>query len=177
MSDTDYTSHSCAPDCAEHPFSSGYDWSKAIRAVTPPGEASSTPVAPATFPGQVTRYGCPIGSCDWTHDDGGPSIPAAYIPEGLPDPGVVATAHAMNLEGIVREHLETHPLIEWAREVARLRDESQRGSRDAGLVTAVLLHKLGGSAEIDDADLAAESGTLIREPAMHGFRLRVQPRR
>jgi hypothetical protein len=35
MGDIDYRSHSCAPVCAEHPFSSGYDWSEAIRAVTP----------------------------------------------------------------------------------------------------------------------------------------------
>jgi hypothetical protein len=34
MSD-DRESHSCAPECAEHPFSSGYDWSRAIQAVTP----------------------------------------------------------------------------------------------------------------------------------------------
>jgi hypothetical protein len=84
------------------------------------------------------------------------------------------TAHAMNMEGIVREHLETHPLIEWAREVMRLRNENERTGRDAGLTVAVLLHRLGGSAEISDADMAAESGTLVREPVMHGFRLAVR---
>lgn len=37
MSEIDYTSHSCAPSCAEHPFGSGHDWSGGIRAVVGPG--------------------------------------------------------------------------------------------------------------------------------------------
>jgi hypothetical protein len=36
VSNIDYRSHSCAPECAEHPFSSGYDWSAGIRAVASP---------------------------------------------------------------------------------------------------------------------------------------------
>ena len=119
---------------------------------------------------QTTRMHCPISSCEWHHDDPGPSAAGAFAT----DPNAVMTAHVMNMEGIVREHLETHPLIEWAREVMRLRNENQQGGRVAGLTVAVLLRRLGGSAEISDADMAAESGTLVREPVMHGFRLAVR---
>lgn len=35
LTDVDYRSHSCAPECPEHPFSSGHDWSAPIRSVTP----------------------------------------------------------------------------------------------------------------------------------------------
>ncbi len=53
--DLDYArSHSCAPSCAEHPFSSGTDWSAGIRAVTsdtwtPPGTAPE-PLDPSLLP-------------------------------------------------------------------------------------------------------------------------------
>ena len=116
---------------------------------------------------QITRLGCPLGSCDWHHDDPGPSAADAFTM----DAGGVAAAHAIAVESIIREHLEAHPLIEWAREVARLRDENQRADRDATLVVTVLLRRLGGSAELHDADLAAASGTLVREPVPDGFRL------
>jgi hypothetical protein len=67
----------------------------------------------------TTRYLCPL--CDWHHDQ----------PEArptMPPPGVSIPEHAEQTlmteytasETVIREHLETHPLIEWARKVASL---------------------------------------------------------
>lgn len=62
---------------------------------------------------QVTRYHCPLGACDWAHDDPGPAVEIDSDPEAL------ALSHAVAIDGIIREHLETHPLEEWAAEVVR----------------------------------------------------------
>ena len=79
------------------------------------------------------------------------------------------------MEGAVREHLETHPLIEWARELSNVRGEMDRRDRDAALTVKILLRRLGGSAEFaGDADRAAEQGKLICEQTAHGFRLSVR---
>ncbi len=70
---------------------------------------------------QVTRYHCPIGSCCWAHDAPGPD-PASGTGTTV-DEIVFSTVagHLAGIEAIVREHLETHSLEEWAREVMRLR--------------------------------------------------------
>jgi hypothetical protein len=122
----------------------------------------------ASLPRQVTRLECPIGRCPWTYDDPGPSGTAAFA-----DVAALMTAHAMDVEGVVREHLETHPLIEWARELARVRGEKTAEIRAASATVGVLLRRLGGPAEITNAELAAEQGTLYREPTASGFRLAV----
>lgn len=118
----------------------------------------------------VTRYTCPISVCPWVHDDPGPSTAGAFTS----DPAAIAAAHMLGMEGTVREHLETHPLIDWAREIARLREDAARTGRNASTVAVILLRRLGKTAEITDAEMAAEQGTLVREPVPHGFRLTVR---
>lgn len=74
----------------------------------------------STYPNQVTRYRCPIGTCEWSHDDQGPAastIGMAFT-DGLES---AARAYFTGVEEVIRAHLETHPLEEWAREVAQLR--------------------------------------------------------
>lgn len=71
----------------------------------------------------TTRYLCPL-ECGWHHDQTDP-IPTP------PAPGISIAEHAEKIltveyaasETAVREHLESHPLIEWAREVVRLQHE------------------------------------------------------
>lgn len=65
---------------------------------------------------QVTRYRCPIGACGWFHDDQGPSVLIDSDPEAL------TISHAKAIDDIVRAHLETHSLEEWAQEIGRLRE-------------------------------------------------------
>jgi hypothetical protein len=55
-------------------------------------------------------------------------------------------------------------------EVAQFRKDA----RDALLVVTVLIRKLGGHALIADADLAVETGALIRFPEMGGYSLTIK---
>jgi hypothetical protein len=67
----------------------------------------------------VTRHHCPL--CDWHTDDPGPDAEAlrvAVYPEAL------ARQHAAVVEAVLRGHLKTHPLEEWAAEVTRLREQA-----------------------------------------------------
>jgi len=123
----------------------------------------------------ITRYECPIGSCPWTRDDPGPDAS-----EGTGETIEQAAANAVRVyllraESAIREHLETHSLLEWAQEVMRLRGELDREKRDASAVGASLLRRLGGSAFVSGSELTAASGTLLRTPAANGFVLDVVP--
>lgn len=82
---------------------------------------------------EVTRRRCPLGSCDWYHDEPGPWIEAAdwVEPTGddLEQAGgdwqaavVLATLRAdmQRTEAVLRAHVKTHPLQEWVAEVVRL---------------------------------------------------------
>ncbi len=60
---------------------------------------------------QVRLHHCPIGSCDWAFEDKGAPRPAA------------SDSHARAVNTAIREHLQTHPLEQWAEEVVMLRVE------------------------------------------------------
>jgi len=84
---------------------------------------------------RVERLHCPIDACPWTHDDPGPGtgadvrLPAVELsakPGTFADAMAEATyrallAHALGQENVIREHLATHSLEEWVREIMRLR--------------------------------------------------------
>jgi hypothetical protein len=86
---------------------------------------------------RVERLYCPIGSCGWTLDrecppatthtfpDGQSPLhdgPAANLQEAIADVAYATLLHdAVETEGIVRAHLDTHPLLDWVTEVMRLR--------------------------------------------------------
>lgn len=124
------------------------------------------------LPWLATRYECPIGSCEWTRDDPGPD-PSEGTGETIGQAAENAVrAYLLRAESAIREHLETHPLLEWAQEVMRLRDQAWRADRDAVLAASVLVRRLGGEVQVSDAELAAAGGRLIREPAPWGFTLR-----
>jgi hypothetical protein len=120
------------------------------------------------LPWPVTRYECPISTCSWTRDDTGIS----GVIDGEDGIFPAMRKHAALIEAVVREHLETHPLLDWAKEVSRLREQAQRADRDAVLTAAVLVRRLGGEVQVSDAELAAAGGRLVREPAPWGFILR-----
>lgn len=101
---------------------------------------------------RVERLYCPIGSCGWTHDresppqtthtlpDGHSPVrdgPAATLQEAIADVAYATLLHdALEVEGVVREHLETHTLLEWFTEVMRLRRllDAKREISDRGSV-------------------------------------------
>jgi len=121
----------------------------------------------------TVRYECPIGPRPWTLDNPGPD-PSEGCGQTIEEIAFSAVrAHLLRSEAAIRGHLETHSLLEWAQEIQRLKTERWRSDKDALAVAAILLRRLGGSAEITDAELAAERGILQREPAIHGFRLSV----
>lgn len=77
---------------------------------------------------QVTRFECPIADCPWTYDYPGPAADD-HDEQVRVEPeddellmSAVARTIVQRLGGIIREHLETHSLEEWVREVMRLRD-------------------------------------------------------
>jgi hypothetical protein len=77
----------------------------------------------------ITRYECPIGSCEWTRDDTGPEVgegAGGTIEEAAAS---ALRAYLLRAETAVRAHLETHSLLEWVQELARLRDGVNRWSR------------------------------------------------
>lgn len=83
---------------------------------------------------RVERLYCPL--CEWTHDresppqtthtlpDGQSPLhdgPPATLQEAIADAAYATLLHdALQVEGVVREHLETHSLLEWFQEVMRL---------------------------------------------------------
>lgn len=89
---------------------------------------------------RVERLYCPL--CEWTHERESPSQTThAVPPDGYPplheDPATFQDAvanvayatvlhDALQIECVIREHLETHSLLEWFAEVMRLRGERDR---------------------------------------------------
>jgi hypothetical protein len=75
------------------------------------------------LPAGTTLYHCPL--CEWTHAE--LSMSETELIASLGDPVLdVLRRRAMAVEVQVASHLSTHPLTEWAREVARLRAEIDR---------------------------------------------------
>jgi hypothetical protein len=84
---------------------------------------------------RLTRYECPIESCEWVIDSPGPDPFAgrgATIEEAAAD---ALRIHFTEAEPVLREHLESHTLLEWVQEVMRLRyrqDSRPCDPEDAG---------------------------------------------
>jgi len=72
----------------------------------------------------ITRFECPIGPCPWTWDEPEPELPGIGA-----DPYALLISRATGAESVVKAHLETHALIEWVTELARLRDGVSSWSR------------------------------------------------
>lgn len=84
---------------------------------------------------RVERLYCPL--CAWTHDRESPPEATHTFPDGrsplhdgapatlqeaIADAAYATLLHdALEVEGVVREHLETHSLLEWFTEAMRLR--------------------------------------------------------
>ena len=134
----------------------------------------------AEFPPGTVLYHCPL--CDWAHAQ----LPAAEteLIASLGDPVFdVTMRRAMAIEVQVASHLSTHPLLEWAREVARLRGELDkartmqwRGESGALLLAVILLRRLGGEAYVSDAEQVFEGGVISQMPGRDGFRIWVSAR-
>jgi len=135
----------------------------------------------------VTIYECPLAACPWKGT--GPPPPPGEAITSDADIWRFLRDRAMAAEEVVRAHLETHTLLEWAQEVMRLREEltatlesldcadrkMRREAVDSSYIVAALVRKLGGSADIDDADMTGGQGMLVREPRAHGFTLELHP--
>jgi hypothetical protein len=85
-------------------------------------------VAPHEYPpgSRIILY-CPLLACPWQHD--GPPLPegsGSAADEAVAD---VLAKHFAGLEEAVKAHLETHTLLEWVQELARLRDSVNTWSR------------------------------------------------
>jgi hypothetical protein len=70
-------------------------------------------------PVPMVRYNCPLAACTW--DYYAPSITGAVIrsDEDIRS-GMLAAAIAN--DSVIKAHLETHSLLEWVTEIARLRE-------------------------------------------------------
>lgn len=89
---------------------------------------------------RVERLYCPL--CEWTHERESPRStthtfpdghsplhdgPPATLQEAIADAAYATLLHdALQVECVIREHLETHSLLEWFAEVMRLRGERDR---------------------------------------------------
>lgn len=122
----------------------------------------------------TTRYLCPL--CDWHHDETTPdfSNPDAahpFVKQTWPSgvDGLVAglaAGQAAVAEAAVKAHLETHPLIEWARALA----EERRDRADAARGVEIAMDEWGKS----DQRHAKESVAFAAERGAWGTtRMRV----
>ena len=132
------------------------------------------------LPAGTTVYQCPLRTCTWTYADLSPVEQKLWGFFDMP-PGIALIQEMAVLEAGVEAHLETHSLLEWVTEIKDLRAEldkatadAQRETRNDLLTVCVLLRKLGGTAVMTDAELAAENGTLVRCPHPLGFGLMVR---
>lgn len=66
-----------------------------------------------------TTTPCPLSTCTWTLEKDG-TEPAGHKPRAV-EPEDVFREIATTTEAIIRQHLETHSLLEWVQEVTRLR--------------------------------------------------------
>jgi hypothetical protein len=84
---------------------------------------AASPFSPQTI------VSCPIRSCTWTSNfTQTPANPVTVAPTT----DIYAILHAVlaNHEAVIREHLETHTLLEWVQEVTRLREELEAAQRE-----------------------------------------------
>lgn len=88
------------------------------------------------LPGQTDRYLCSISSCDWHYDT--PSLPTRRESIRALQVGVeqVLTERTHRIDSALREHFETHTLLEWLTEV-----QQARAKADAAM--AELVEKVG----------------------------------
>lgn len=105
---------------------------------------------------QVTRLTCPVTGCRWTHDDPGPVTNISAVMHAAPEEAakMPLTSHWVNLDQVIRDHLGTHSLEDWVRELARLRDEAA-GYRKA-LEAITEIPEDGGTC-YDAADVASRA--------------------
>ena len=78
----------------------------------------------------TTQYLCPL-ACGWIHDQGAPDfsgVPGSTMEEIVF--AAIARQHAAD-EIVIREHLETHALLEWVQALQAARDERDRWKRQA----------------------------------------------
>ena len=121
----------------------------------------------------ITRYECPVGPCEWTLDDPGPD-PSEGCGDTIEEVAYSALrAHMLRAEAAIRGHLEDHGLLGLVQEIVRLRAAARLEEQGALAVMAILLRRLGGTAEITGAEIAAESGTVHREPGQFSTRFTV----
>ncbi|MFF4600574.1 hypothetical protein [Amycolatopsis sp. NPDC001319] len=79
-----------------------------------------------------TVWECPVDGCDWTlsqldYERNRPPLRAKVTLDaaGAPqlDIGQAIVADAKHLDGMLREHLETHDVVDWLKTVQRLNQE------------------------------------------------------
>jgi hypothetical protein len=78
------------------------------------------------MPAGTTVYYCPLSACGWVHPEAPitPDEVAVTFGELAAD---VIGARLAAVEDAVREHLETHTLLEWVQEITRLRSAVEAG--------------------------------------------------
>lgn len=78
----------------------------------------------------TTQYLCPL-ACGWTHDQGVPDfsgVPGGTVEE-IVSAGLMRQYAADEI--VIREHLETHGLLEWVTALQDVRAERDRWQRQA----------------------------------------------
>lgn len=77
------------------------------------------------------RYDCPVDGCGWHHDGDWANMPPRLLVRQELSPGETldlvltqaAREAAAAVDAVLREHLESHDVVDWLRTVQRLRME------------------------------------------------------
>ena len=72
------------------------------------------------LPAGTTIYECPLSACSWTYAQ--VPLTVEQLAASMDEPVIVtALRQVMPAENAIREHLETHTLLEWTQEIMALR--------------------------------------------------------
>jgi hypothetical protein len=115
----------------------------------------------------VIRYRCPLDACPWVHDD--PTYgPSRLVVDRNPTTGELDISGAINkqiaerdqkIENIMREHLATHAVDEWAKQIHDMRAKQE-------LLEAELRRALTATRLYDPAEIERLMGSM-RKPHVH----------
>lgn len=113
-------------------------------------------------PWSTSRYECPVSRCDWTYD-----APNGYAPMFRDLATGSLKTHSSDINGIIREHCETHSAEDWVRELENMKGRleemaalAERTGADA--VPAMLALPCTGC--VIDAKQAVARGAEVPEP-------------
>lgn len=105
----------------------------------------------------TNRFLCPVGDCDWQHDE-----PLFEPPADLhADVELLAKQRMEEVEGILRGHFETHTLDQWAQTVSDLHAQLQQQPQQLLCLACVVAQHKARQAGVADDELPGINPAVV----------------